>query len=112
VLSNARTFATMTDLQMGPDGITIDPAGNVYASVRATVRAWNPAGQVVMNLSVPQSSTNLEFGGPTGKTLFITAGTAVYGIDLNIVPEPGVGIMTGLIAIASTRNLRPRVRRK
>jgi gluconolactonase len=97
VLTNPRTFASMTDLQMGPDGITIDPAGNVYASVRTTVRAWNPSGQVVMNLTVPQSSTNVEFGGPTGKTLFITAGTAVYGIDLNIVPEPQIGVLIGLV---------------
>src|SRR5437764_4025920 len=66
--------------------MTIDTVGNLYVSLTTKVRAWSPAGQQLMDLSIPKSSTNVEIGGGTGKTLFITAGDSVYGIDLNIPP--------------------------
>lgn len=84
VLTNGRDF--VTGLPAGPDGLTIDPSGNLYASLTTRVRAWSPAGTQLMDLTIPQNSTNVEIGGPTGKTLFVTAGTGVYGIDLNIAP--------------------------
>jgi gluconolactonase len=107
VITNPRQFASTSDLPSGPDGMTIDPAGNLYAALGTTVRAWNPSGQVVMNLSVPQASTNLDFGGPTGKTLFIAAGTGLYGIDLNIVPEPG-GALAALALVSVVAGIQRR----
>ncbi len=96
--SNEREFAktnvddngnVIPGISNGPDGMTVDPAGNVYAAVQNAVWAWDPTGQRLFDLSVPENPTNVTFGGGDGKTLFITARSSLYGIELNIVPEPG-----------------------
>lgn len=92
-----RTFVTTSNAgNNGPDGITIDAVGNVYAAMYRSVQAWNPAGTQLFNLSMPTISgttedpTNVEFGGPDSKTLFITAGVSLYGIHLNVASlKPG-----------------------
>jgi gluconolactonase len=111
-ISNARIFKTTnTDAAgnphsgHGPDGLAIDAAGNLYAAVQNEIWAWSPTGQSLFELPVPQDPTNIAFGGVGGRTLFITAQTSLYGIELNVVPEPGsyVLILVALIAAAHTR---------
>ena len=86
----ARTDVTINGTPLnppvGPDGMTIDAAGNVYAAVQFAVFAWNPAGQRLFDLPVPERPNNVELGGQNGRTLFITAGRSLYSI--NLVPEP------------------------
>jgi hypothetical protein len=60
----------------------------LYAAVQGAVWAWTPSGERLFELTVPEDPTNVTFGGDDGKTLFITAATSLYGINLNIVPEP------------------------
>jgi gluconolactonase len=102
VLTNQRQFArddvnangqTIPGITNGPDGLTIDPAGNVYSAVQNAVWAWNPAGQQLFELAFPEDPTNLDFGGADGKTLFVTAGTSLYSVQLNIVPEPAAAVL-------------------
>jgi gluconolactonase len=92
-LSNGRQFArtdvnpsgvTLPGITNGPDGLTVDAAGNLYAAVQNAVFAWNPSGQRLFDLSVPQDPTNVTFGDTDGRTLFITAGNSLYGIKLNV----------------------------
>ena len=105
--TNGREFArsdvsidgTPLNPPFGPDGITIDVAGNVYAAVQNAVFAWNPAGERLFDLPMPRAPSienpnNIEIGGLTGRTLFIAAGRSLYGIDLNI-PSPAFGDFDG-----------------
>jgi gluconolactonase len=80
----------------GPDGMTVDPAGNLYAAVQNAIWAWTPAGERLFELPVPEDPTNVTLGGDDGKTLFITAQTSLYGIGLNIVPEPNSAMLAWL----------------
>jgi gluconolactonase len=98
-LSNERLFARtdvnasggmLPGITHGPDGLTVDADGNLYAAVQNAVFAWNPAGQRLFSLAVPQDPTNVELGGRNGKTLYITASTSLYSVALNVIPElPG-----------------------
>jgi gluconolactonase len=102
-LTNDRQFAITTvdaagtplpNITNGPDGLTVDAAGNLYAAVQNAVFAWNPAGVRLFDLPVSQDPTNLKFGGASGRTLFITAGTSLFKVDLN-VPAPALGDYNG-----------------
>jgi hypothetical protein len=74
--------------------MTVDAAGNLYAAVQSEVWAWTPTGQSLFELPIPQSPSNVDFGGEDGRTLFITAQTSLYGIELN-VPSPARGDYDG-----------------
>jgi gluconolactonase len=97
VLANQREFAKTNVPPLGaasdnngPDGLTVDPAGNVYAATRFSVMAWNPSGERILSLAVAMDPTNVELGGRNRKTLFITAGNSLYSVGLNVVPKlPG-----------------------
>jgi hypothetical protein len=62
--------------------------------VQTAVFAWSPAGTRLFDLPVAQDPTNLKFGNADGRTLFITAATSLYGIELN-VPAPALGDFDG-----------------
>ncbi|WP_200974368.1 SMP-30/gluconolactonase/LRE family protein [Echinicola sp. 20G] len=69
---------------MGSDGMTVDQKGNVYLTGNG-VTVFNPQGQQIGHISVPQKWTaNVTFGGKDRKTLFITASTAVYTVEMNV----------------------------
>ena len=82
----------------GGDGMCLDREGNAYvraglnagfspeqdSSVKAGVYVVSPQGKALDFIPVPEDSvTNCTFGGPELKTLYITAGTALWRIDLN-----------------------------
>lgn len=74
---------------MGSDGMAVDCAGNVYLTTGGRVVVLSPAGQSVGEITVPGGgTTNAAFGGDDGKTLFITAGRAVFQIKLNLPGLP------------------------
>lgn len=85
-LGERRLFANR-----GSDGVTLDERGNLYLTTRA-VFIHNPDGKEVGSISVPERPTNCCFGGPNGKTLFITAQTSLYSIEMQVkgayVPSP------------------------
>ena len=54
------------------------------SSVKAGVHIVSPQGKPFGLIPVPEDSvTNCTFGGPDLKTLYITAGTALWRIGLN-----------------------------
>ncbi|MDX1636437.1 MAG: SMP-30/gluconolactonase/LRE family protein [Balneolaceae bacterium] len=69
---------------MGSDGMTIDENGNLYLTGDG-VTVFNASGQQIEHIEVPGDWTaNVTFGGPNRETLFITAGTAVYTIEMKV----------------------------
>lgn len=75
--------------ELGIDGMTVDKRGNIYAAVRSPKRhgiiVYDPEGKERAYIPTEELPTNCCFGrGDDGKTLYITAGTGLYRIRLNI----------------------------
>ncbi len=75
-LSNQRTFASGLTI---PDGMCVDPAGNVYVATWAgTVEVFDPTGAAWDSLPLPRQATNCALGGADGKSLYVTAHEGLY----------------------------------
>ena len=111
-LSGDREFAVTNTLIGGgahngrPDGMTIDAAGNLFASVGNRVFVWDSAGTRLADILIPSGSTNVDIGGAGGHTLFITAGKSLYSVLL--IPEPSSLVLALVACLALARR---RVRR-
>ncbi len=67
-----------------PDGMTIDEFGNLYFSGLGGVWILSPQGELLDFISVPQSISNVTFGGPNGKTLYMTCQNKVYILAMSV----------------------------
>jgi gluconolactonase len=77
--SQGRVFAT---IDKGiPDGIRCDELGNVWSSSGDGVQVFSSAGQLIARILLPESAANLAFGGPTGRTVYMTARTSLYAVE-------------------------------
>ena len=65
------------------DGMCIDERGNIYATGES-VTIWSPQGILLSSIEVPEQPANVCFGGDDGRTLFITARTSLYSVDMNV----------------------------
>ncbi|MEJ7732314.1 MAG: SMP-30/gluconolactonase/LRE family protein [Polyangiaceae bacterium] len=72
----------------GNDGMAIDCAGNLYVTAQGNVVVLSPEGDELGIIDVPGSTTNAAFGGAERKTLYITAGSSLYSIELAIPGYP------------------------
>lgn len=70
-----------------PDGMKVDIHGNVYAASTEGIVVFSPQGDRLSQLPVPQRPANCAFGGTDNKTLYITARTSLYKIQ---VEHPGI----------------------
>jgi gluconolactonase len=72
------------------DGFAVDCAGNLYAADHSGGKflVFDAAGMKLGEIQVAGSLTNAAFGGPDRRTLFITAGSAIYSIQLNVPGYP------------------------
>ena len=77
----------ITDLT-SPDSMCLDLAGNVYIGVSTGIQVVRQDGSKVALLRVGSNTTNCAFGGPDGKTLFITAWSKL--LSLENMPVPGL----------------------
>ena len=90
--SNLRTWqaavnpdGSLTDIRLfaeqGGESVTADAHGNVYLAA-GHVCVYDPAGKPIDTILVSGRPTQLLFGGPDGKTLFITVRTALYTVRM------------------------------
>ena len=80
--SGRKDFATVPS----PDGFAMDCLGNLYVASGSpgTIEVYSPSGGKLGSVTVAASTSNAAFGGPDGKTLYITAGKALYSLDMNL----------------------------
>ena len=80
-----RVFATLDPgAPGGPDGMKVDVDGRVYVAVALGIWVFEPDGRLLGILSLPQRPSNLNWGGPDGKTLAITAVDHVYRVRFKV----------------------------
>ena len=78
-LSGKKLFCSM-----GSDGMTIDSEGNIYLTGRG-VTVFNPAGEKIEQIPIEAGWTaNVTFGGTDRHTLFITAQTSLYSLQMRV----------------------------
>ncbi|WP_084464762.1 SMP-30/gluconolactonase/LRE family protein [Microtetraspora fusca] len=63
------------------DGIRLDCYGRVWAAAMEGLHCYDPDGTLIARLRLPESASNLTFGGPKRNNLFITgSGGDLYSI--------------------------------
>ena len=65
-MSDKKLFA-----EEGSDGMTIDDRGNIYLTNKA-VQVYSSQGKKIKTIQIPESPSNVTFGGLDKSTLFIT----------------------------------------
>lgn len=72
----------------GADGLKVDTEGNLYIASAAGIQVFDKNGTSLKIINIPETPTNVAFGGKDWKTLFITAGTSLYSAQVDIPGNP------------------------
>lgn len=70
-----------------PDGMKVDMAGNVYVTGPGGVWVYDFHGEKLGEISVPEQTANLHWGGANWDTLFFTANTSLYAMKTKSRPH-------------------------
>jgi gluconolactonase len=62
------------------DGLRVDIQGRIWTSAGPAVQIHSPSFDLLGIIDVPETVSNLCFGGPDGQDLYITATTSLYRI--------------------------------
>ena len=87
-----RHFADMpsdTDTNGVPDGMKVDVEGRVYCTGPDGCWVFEPSGELIGIIRLPEFPANCGWGGPDNRTLFFTANTSVYSLRMT---TPGTAI--------------------
>jgi gluconolactonase len=80
-LRNDRVFAVCEHGLF--DGFRLDTEGNLWTSAGAGVNCYDPAGDLLGRIPIPEPVSNVTFGGPKRNRLFIATTTSLYAVYLN-----------------------------
>lgn len=89
-LSGGRIFAAgiKDALKFGvPDGMKCDHHGNVWVTAPGGLWVYTPGGELLGRIALPEHPANFHWGGEDWRTLFITASTSLYAIEVNVGPR-------------------------
>jgi gluconolactonase len=97
-VSNMRVFHDFYPGRSG-DGMTIDSEGNLYVAAGlnrrrgtsetldtvAGIHVFSPEGELLEHIPIPEDTiTNVAFGGPDLRTLYVTAGKTLFSVRTDI----------------------------
>jgi gluconolactonase len=66
------------------DGVRLDSVGRVWVAAHDGLHCFDPDGTLIGKLRLPESVSNLTFGGRKRNHLYITATTSLYSLRVNI----------------------------
>jgi hypothetical protein len=75
-LTNAKLF-----VDRGGESVAQDSEGNVYIAA-GQIYVYNPSGKLIGTIDVPERPSQILFGGPDRKTLFIAARSSLYAVQM------------------------------
>jgi gluconolactonase len=83
-LSNGRIFGEEPGAKHDgvPDGIKVDRSGNLFVTGPTGIWIWDSQGNHLGTISLPEQPANLTWGDKEYRTLYITATTSVYRLEL------------------------------
>ena len=88
ILGEGRVFCELTQAEgkdnSGGDGVSIDSKGNLYISSELGIQVFNWEGKLLGIIKFPEQPANVTFGGPGMRTLYITARTSLYSVEMEI----------------------------
>ncbi len=70
-------------VSQGSDGMELDPTGSLYLTSGSAVQVVDSTGKLVREIPLPQPPTNVAFAGSDHSTLFITARTQAYTLQMS-----------------------------
>jgi len=84
-ISNGRVFTEVEGVgEGGVDGMKVDSRGNVYVTGPGGIWVFNSSGKKLGRIDIPEVAANMAWGDEDWKTLYITASTSLYRIELGI----------------------------
>jgi gluconolactonase len=66
----------------GGDGVAVDSKGNLYITSALGLQVFNPSGEPLGIIALPEQPANVKFGGADLKTLYVTARTSLYTVPM------------------------------
>lgn len=67
----------------GGDGLTVDTKGNLYITSALGLQVYNPQGDFLGTIALPQRPANVTFAGEKDNILYVTARTSLYTVETN-----------------------------
>ena len=84
-VSNGRVIREYDGKSEGvPDGMRCDADGRLWSSAKDGMHVMAPDGKLLGKIRTPETVTNLCFGGPEGRTLYMTGTTTLYAIPVKV----------------------------
>ncbi|MEM9586077.1 MAG: SMP-30/gluconolactonase/LRE family protein [Planctomycetota bacterium] len=87
-VSGERVFCTLAQPEAktntGGDGMALDVKGNLYITSDLGIQIFSPDGQPRGIVAVPEKPANVTFGGADFKTMYMTARTGLYRVEMPI----------------------------
>lgn len=85
-LTNMQKFANVgssTD-SGAADGMVVDQQGRLYSTGPGGIYVFSSEGEKIQQIKMPARATNMGWGGPENKSLFITTPSAVYRMEMSV----------------------------